>query len=39
LIAGAIAPFGGLIARPLAVVGAIVVLFAFVVAAVEVHPG
>jgi hypothetical protein len=37
LVAGAIAPLGGLIALPLAVVGAIVVLFAFVIAAVEVH--
>jgi hypothetical protein len=39
LVAGAVAPFGGLFAWPLSVVGAIVVLFAFVVAAVEVHPG
>jgi hypothetical protein len=37
LVAGAIAPFGGLIALPFAIVGAIVVLFAFVVAAVEVR--
>jgi hypothetical protein len=38
LVAGAIAPLGGLFVLPLAVVGAIVVLFAFVIAAVEVHP-
>lgn len=36
-VAGAIAPFGGLIARPLAIVGAVMVLFAFVVAAIEVR--
>ena len=37
LVGGAIAPFGGLIARPLAIVGAVMVLFAFVVAAIEVR--
>jgi len=37
LIAGAVAPFGGLVARPLAIVGAVMVLFAFVVAAIEVR--
>lgn len=35
LVAGAVAPFGGLIARPFAIVGAAIVLFAMVVAAVE----
>lgn len=37
LIGGAVAPFAGLWARPLALVGAIMVLFAFVVAAIEVR--
>ncbi len=37
LIGGAIAPFGGLIAHPLAIVGAVMVLFAFVIAAIEVR--
>lgn len=35
LLGGAVAPFGGLIARPLAIVGAVMVLFAFIVAAIE----
>ena len=37
LLVGAVAPFGGLVARPLALVGAIVVVFAFVIAAIEVR--
>lgn len=35
LVAGALAPMGAVIARPFAIVGAAIVLFAFVVAAVE----
>lgn len=37
LVAGAVAPLGGIFVRPLALVGAVVVLFALVLAAVEVH--
>jgi len=37
LVAGAVAPLGGLVVRPLALVGAVVVLFAFLVASVELH--
>ncbi len=37
LVVGAVAPFGGLVARPLALVGAVIVLFAFVIAAIEVR--
>jgi len=35
LVAGAVAPLGAIIARPFALVGAVFVLFAFVIAAVE----
>lgn len=37
LLGGAIAPFGGLVARPLVIVGAVMALFGFVVAAIEVR--
>ena len=37
LVAGAVAPLGGIFVRPLALVGAVFVLFALVLAAVEVH--
>jgi hypothetical protein len=37
LVAGAIAPFGGLVVRQLSLLGAIVVLFAIVIAAVDAH--
>jgi len=37
VFAGAVAPLGGLVVRPLAIIGAVFVLFAFVFAAVEVH--
>lgn len=39
LIAGVVAPLGGLVVRPFAIVGAIVVLFSFVLASVELHGG
>jgi len=37
LVAGAIAPLGGLVFRPLALVGAIMVLFGIVIAAATVE--
>ena len=37
VVAGAVMPFGGLISRPFGIVGAILVLFAFVIAGIEVH--
>jgi hypothetical protein len=38
LVAAAVTPFGGFIARPLALVGAVFVLFALVIAALECQP-
>jgi len=38
LVAAAVTPLGGLLVKPLAIVGAVFVLFAFVIAAVECHP-
>jgi hypothetical protein len=37
LAAGALAPFGGLVFRQLSILGAVVVLFAIVIAAVDAH--
>ncbi len=37
VVAAAVTPFAGIFARPFAVVGAILVLFAFVIAGVECH--
>ena len=37
-VAATVTPFGGLIAWPLAIVGAVFVLFSLVIAGVEFHP-